>query len=148
MHLSPCDHGSIGKGRSGFPFAFYEVVVRGHTEEIGGHTDDVPEHDGSRCNQQAVVNPENLEYAHNRCHPRVHALAGASFQHCDQVRSSGKGRSKARDNADDLRALKMGDQQARGVLYRQFPATREDNRADEAEPQRKSHGNIRICLPT
>ena len=42
----------------------------------------------------------------------------------------------------------MGDQQARGVVYPQFPAAREDHRADEAETQRKFLGNIRIYLLT
>lgn len=44
MHLSPWDRGSIRKIRSRFPFAFCEIVVRGHVDEIGGYPDDVPEH--------------------------------------------------------------------------------------------------------
>ena len=51
---------------------------------------------------------------------------------------TGKGRSKPRHNADDLRPLKMGDEQARRVVHCQLLTSNESDHADEEKIQRKS----------
>jgi len=50
------------------------------------HGDYVPYNRRPRKNQQTVVDPEDLEDAHDSRHPRVHACARPTPKQRDQVR--------------------------------------------------------------
>jgi hypothetical protein len=88
------------------PFSAGKMKVRGDAQKVDKHGDRVPHHHRSRDNQEPVVDPSNLKHAHDTCHRRVHALAGTSSEHGDQVGQSREGCSKTCDKADDLGLLK------------------------------------------
>ena len=51
------------------------VTVGKDGEEVDAHAYQVPQDDGPRNNEDAVVNPEDLEAADNGRHSRIHALS-------------------------------------------------------------------------
>jgi Bacterial extracellular solute-binding proteins, family 3 len=88
--------------RRSFVFAAGIVTIRCHDKKVRHHGNRIPEHHGSRNDEQAVPDPQNLEDAHDRGHLRIHARARPSPHHRDQVRQGGKGRSKPRYQSEDL----------------------------------------------
>src|SRR5262245_17907474 len=68
------------------PLQAVEATIGRHAQEVDHDRDDVPHDDRSRHDQQPVVDPGELEHAHDARHPRIHALARPPSQHRDQIR--------------------------------------------------------------
>lgn len=64
--------------------------------------DDVPDNDRHGIDQNAVINPGNLEHAHDAGHGWIHALSAFPFEHCIQIRSGGESGAEASDESDDF----------------------------------------------
>ena len=112
--------------RSRFFFA-EEVRISADAEEINQNADHIPHNHGSRNNQDAIVDPEDLKDAYDCRHPRVHASTRPTPEHRQQIRQNGKGCSQTGDKAKDVRTLKAGNEDALRVMKKLFTAGEQDH---------------------
>src|SRR5215470_18305819 len=105
--------------RTGSFFA-YKIRVSPHAYEIDQYADHVPCNYRSRGNQQAVVDPEDLECADDCRHSRIHACAGSTFEHRNQIGQDSEGSAQTCHKPEYLRTLKSGKEQARCITRNQF----------------------------
>jgi len=102
------------------------MKICANAQRIDEDGNQIPHNYRPRQNQQSVVNPQNLEDAHDRGHAWVHSGGGTTTIHGDQVREGGKGCAKASKEAEDLRPLKSGNEQALRVACQVLTATHRD----------------------
>ena len=85
-----------------FLFMLSKVEIGAHRKKIDPHGHQIPCDDRPGVDQETVIDPDDLKRAHNTRHSRIHALAGMSPEHLDQVWYGGKGGSEAGYETDDL----------------------------------------------
>src|SRR6476646_10389637 len=79
-----------------------KVKICADGEKINRHRYHIPHHDGHGLDQKAVIDPDDLEGAHDRGHGGIHSLAGPPLEHRDQIGHGGKSRSESCHEANNL----------------------------------------------
>ena len=115
--------------RSSFFFAA-KVCISADAEEINQHADHIPHNHGSRNNQDAIVDPEDLKEAYDSRHPWVHARSRPAPEHRQQIRQNGKGGAQTGDKAKNIRTLEIGKEDALRVMNKLLTAAEHDHQSE------------------
>ena len=93
-----------------------KVCISANAEEVNQHADYIPNNHGSRNNQDAIVDPEDLKEAYDRRHPWVHARSRSPPEHRHQIRQNGKRGSQSGDKTKEVRTLESRKENALRVM--------------------------------
>ena len=121
------------------------MTERGDAQEVDAHGDQVPGDHRPRGNQEAIVDPQNLEHAHDGGHARVHAGGRAAAEHCEEVGDGGEGGAETREKADDLRTVEVWRKQAGGVTRNEVVTGAEEDRTQNEEAAGRCLSDGHVC---